>query len=208
MTEVVLREVVLRDGTRATIRPARVADRELLRASYEHLSPTSQFHRFLTPVPHLTDAMLHHLVDEVDWIDHVALVLAVHPEDGPEQKVAVARAIRYPERPTDADVAVTVMDEWQGRGIAGVLLDELMRLRPTGLTRIVTQVADDNPAALAMLSRLGDTTATSTERGSFEVEVELPPRPELDGPGQPGSSQPPASASSAAARPSSAPAAK
>ena len=181
MTEVVLRETVLTDGTRALVMPARIEDRELLREGYEHLSPESQFHRFLTPVPHLTDEMMHRLVDGIDWINHVALVLAVLPDGEPEQKVAVARIIRYPDHPSDADVAVTVLDEWQGRGIASILLADLMRLRPPGITRLVTEVADDNPAALAMLSRLGDLTATSTERGSYRVEVELPPRPDLDG---------------------------
>lgn len=211
MTDVVLRETVLRDGTHATVMPARIEDRELLREGYEHLSSESQFHRFLTPVPHLTDEMMHRLVDGIDWIDHVALVLAVQPEGQPEQKVAVARIIRYPNHPTDADVAVTVMDEWQGRGIAGVLLADLMRLRPPGLLRLVTEVADDNPAALAMLSRLGDLTATSTERGSYRVEVSLPPRPDIDdleALAQRASSHPVAKDARAADRPSSTPAEK
>jgi RimJ/RimL family protein N-acetyltransferase len=173
MSEVVLRECVLRDGTPAVVLPARREDRELLRSSYESLSPESQFHRFLTAVPHLTDAMLDRLVDGVDWVDHVALVLAVQRPDGPPEKVAIARLIRYEEHPSDADVAVTVLDEWQGLGIASVLLDELVRMRPLGIDRLVTEVADDNPAALAMLERLGRSTATSTERGSFEVVVEL-----------------------------------
>lgn len=173
MGEVVLREVVLRDGTRATISPARREDRELLRVSYESLSPESQFHRFLTAVPHLTDRMLDRLVDDVDWIDHVALVLAVEPEGGPPQKVAIARLIRYDNHPTDADVAVTVLDAWHGLGIATLLLEELMRLRPDGLTRLVTEVAGDNPAAVAMLDRLGATTVTPTSRDSVEVVVDL-----------------------------------
>ena len=173
MTEVVLRAVVLRDGTRATVSPARHEDRELLRVSYESLSPESQFHRFLTAVPHLTDRMLDQLVDDVDWIDHVALVLAVEPEDGPPQKVAIARLIRYDDSPADADVAVTVLDAWHGLGIATLLLEELMTLRPQGLTRLVTEVAGDNPAAVAMLARLGDTTVTQTSRDSVEVVVDL-----------------------------------
>lgn len=201
MSEVVLRECVLRDGTPAVVVPARREDRELLRASYESLSPESQFHRFLTAVPHLTDAMLHKLVDEVDWVDHVALVLEVHPEGRPPAKVAVARVIRYPEHPHDADVAVTVLDEWQGLGIATILLDELMAMRPLGITRLVTEVADDNPAAAAMLARLGPTTVTDTERGSFLVVVDLPEDQASD-------SQPRDSASAAEVRPSSMPAAK
>lgn len=201
MTEVVLREVVLRDGTPAVIVPARREDRELLRSSYEHLSPESQFHRFLTAIPHLTDAMLDKLVDGVDWVDHVALVLEVHPEHGPAEKVAVARIIRYRDHPHDADVAVTVLDEWHGRGIATVLLDELMKMRPLGVTRLVTEVADDNPAGVAMLARLGPTTATETERGSFDVVVDLSTDQRSD-------SHPRDSASAAARRPSSTPAAK
>ena len=62
-------------------------------------------------VPHLTDRMLDQLVDDVDWVDHVALVLAVHPAGGEDRKVAIARLIRYDARPSDADVAVTVLDE-------------------------------------------------------------------------------------------------
>lgn len=178
MGEVVLAETVLRDGTRATISPARREDRDLLRASYATLSPESQFHRFLTAVPELTDAMLHRLVDDVDWIDHVALVLTVHPPVGPPEKVAIARVIRYDDRPEAADVAVTVLDAWHGRGIATVLLDELMRLRPPGVNRLVTVVADDNPAAVSMLARLGETTVTPSGSGSLEVHVALAEDPQ------------------------------
>ena len=171
--DIVLRDTVLRDGTRATVSPARREDRDLLAASYASLSPESQFHRFLTSVPRLTDRMLDQLVDDVDWIDHVALTLTVHPPDGPAAKVAIARMIRYDDRPGDADVAVTVLDAWHGRGIATVLLDELMRLRPEGLTRLVTEVSDDNPASVAMLSRLGTATVTPAGRGALEVVVDL-----------------------------------
>lgn len=176
MAEAILREVVLRDGTRATVSPARPQDRELLRTSYLTLSPESRFHRFLAAVPRLTDAMLDQLVDDVDWIDHAAVLLAVHPEDDPTwagRKVGVARIIRYDRQPSDADVAVTVLDSWQGRGIATVLLDTLMPLRPRGVTRVVTEVAGDNRAAVAMLSRLGPTTVRPSAAGTLEVLVDL-----------------------------------
>jgi RimJ/RimL family protein N-acetyltransferase len=146
----------------------------MLREAYEHLSPESRRRRFLGAVPHLTDVMLEHLVDDVDGIDHVALVLVVIGDDHEGVPVGVARIIRYDNDPTAADVAVTVVDEWQGRGVATALLAELVRQRPAGVTHLVTTVAADNAASLAMLARLGTITSTPVEDNRIDVQVELP----------------------------------
>ena len=117
--------------------------------------------------------MLHHLVDDVDGVDHVALALVVLDEHNVGTPVGVARMIRYTDRPTEADLAVTVLDDWQGHGVATALLSELMRERPVGVTRIVTTVAADNAASLAMLRRLGPTTATPAGIDRLDVVVDL-----------------------------------
>ena len=168
-------EAELSDGNRAFILPLLPEDREALREGFEGLSAESRNHRFLASVPHLTDAMLDHLVDEVDGIDHVALALVVFDEDKVGTPVGVARMIRYADCPTDADVAVTVLDEWQGHGVAGALLAELVQERPVGVSRVVTAVAADNAASLAMLRRLGETTVTPAGVGRLDVTVDLPP---------------------------------
>ena len=171
-------ELRLRDGTHAIAWSLLPGDREALRKEYERLSPETQFHRFLAPVPHLTESMLDHLVDEVDGVDHVARVMFVLEEGGAGVPAGVARMIRYSEDPTAADVAVTVVDEYQGRGVATALLDELMRHRPKGIERLVTEVAADNPASLAMLRRLGPTTIERDGINMLKVVVDLPPAPE------------------------------
>lgn len=165
--------VRLRDGTEGVICPLLHGDREALAEAFDHLSPLSRFHRFMAPVEHLSEAMLDQLVDEVDGVDHVALVLFARPTDGPEVAVGVARVARYPDDPTTADVAVTVADDWQGRGVASALLPALMRRRPAGVTTLVTEVYYDNPASLAMLRRLGQTTVAPDGCGGMEVEVDL-----------------------------------
>ncbi len=171
-------EAVLAQGGRAFIWPLLPTDREALRDGFEHLSAQSRNNRFLTGVPHLTDVMLDHLVDEVDGADHVALALVVLDDDNVGTPVGVARMIRYDERPCEADLAVTVLDDWQGRGVATALLAELVRERPVGVTRIVTTVAADNAASLAMLRRLGKTTTTPAGRNRVDVVVDLdPPEP-------------------------------
>lgn len=170
-------EVQLRDGTRALIRKLQPSDREGIREGYELLSPETRNNRFLANVPHLTDEMLDHLVDEVDQIDHVALALFVVDAGNMGEPVGVARMIRYADLPTSADLAVTVIDKWHGRGVATALLDELVRVRPKGVTQISTTIARDNPASLAMLRRLGTTSVTPAGGNRLDVVVELPEDP-------------------------------
>jgi RimJ/RimL family protein N-acetyltransferase len=171
----VFTEARLAEGTRAFIWPLLPGDREALREGYEGLSAQSRNRRFLSSVPHLTDNMLDHLVDDVDGIDHVALAFVALDDDNVGTPVGVARMIRYSNRPTEADLAVTVLDDWQGRGVATALLAELVRERPVGVTRIVTTVASDNAASLAMLRRLGATSVTPAGIDRLDVVVELVP---------------------------------
>jgi ribosomal protein S18 acetylase RimI-like enzyme len=180
----VIAEAVLTDGTSALIWPLGHEDRAALYDGYERLSPEARLHRFLACVPHLSTTILDQLVGTVDGVDHVALALVVIDEDHVGEPVGVARMIRYADQPTAADVAVTVLDEWQGRGVATALLDELMRQRPEGVTTLVTTVAADNAASLAMLRRLGPCTVTSAGSNRLDVVVDLavPQSPEGDDP--------------------------
>ncbi len=169
-----LTPVRLRDGTEAFVVPLLPANREALRQEYQRLSPETRFSRFLAAVPELTDKMLDHLVDDVDGADHVALVLLVITDDGTELPLGLARMIRYPDDPTAADVAVTVVDDWQGRGVATALLEVLMRQRPEGVRRVVTVIEAANGASLAMLRRLGHVELSQPESGTQHAVVELP----------------------------------
>jgi RimJ/RimL family protein N-acetyltransferase len=167
-----LTETTLRDGTPAMIWPLLDTDRDLLRYGFAELSPESRQQRFLTHVPTLSDSMLRALVDRVDGVRHLALLLTVLPADGPARPVGVARLVRYADDPTAADVAVTVTDAWQGRGVAGALLSALLARRPAEVTRLRTTVAADNRASLAMLARLGTLTTRRDGFGVLTVEVD------------------------------------
>lgn len=180
--------ITLRDGTTGWVWPLLQTDKEALIEEFEKLSPESRRRRFLSPVMHLSEEMVRHLVDDVDGVDHIALVLMVEadPEDPELVPVAIARIVRYPDHPSAADLAVTVKDDWHGRGCATALLKVLLPMRPVGVTHIVTEVVEDNPASLAMLKALGPTTVTSTGMGVLDVEVDLSgsvaePVPSADG---------------------------
>ena len=174
-----IEQVRLRDSTDAFAVSLQRTDKAALVAEFEALTSESRRHRFLASVKHLSESMLERLVDDVDGIDHIALVLCVETSPDVYDPVALARMVRYADVPDAADLAVTVKDEWQGRGVATALLEVLMRRRPVGVDRIVTEVLNDNSASLSMLHRLGLTTVKDLGSGVSEVAVELPPLPSL-----------------------------
>lgn len=168
-----LEQVSLRDGTDAWIVDLQPSDRDDLAEAFEELSPESRRQRFLTPMAHLTDTMLDHLVDDVDGVDHVALVLSAQTAPDTYDPIAIARMVRYDDQPDAADLAVTVKDAWQGRGVASALLTVLVEHRPAGVTRVLTEVANDNEASIAMLRRLGPLTTEPNGHGAYDVTIEL-----------------------------------
>lgn len=173
-----LEEVTLGDGTRAWVTDLRAEDRERLAQEYAALSMETKQQRFLAPVDRLTAPMLRHLVDEVDGVHHVALALAVLTSPHTTEPVALARMVRYADAPEAADMAVTVKDDWQGRGVATALLRVLVAHRPAGVVRVATEVQAGNDASLAMLRRLGPTAVRPTGYGALDVEVRLPGDPD------------------------------
>ena len=67
---------------------------------------------------------------EIDHHDHEAII-ALEEESG--EGIGVARYVRNPTHPETAEVAVTVIDEWQGRGLGTLLLEVLgQRARAEG----------------------------------------------------------------------------
>jgi RimJ/RimL family protein N-acetyltransferase len=165
-------DAVLRDGTPALVWPLLPTDGPALAQAFTELSDESRRARFLTWLPRLSDSMLELLVDQVDGVDHVALVLTVLPEDGDARPVGVARLVRHPDEPAAADVAVTVADDWHGRGVGRALLDALLARRPAGVEVLRTVVAAGNDASLRLLAGAGALTSRSAGSGVLDVEVQ------------------------------------
>ena len=127
------------------------------------MGPESRQLRFFGPVIRLTGDQLTYLTD-VDHHDHEALV-AIDADSG--DGIGVARFVRFAD--DVAEPAVSVVDEWQGRGVGSLLLDELAdRAREEGIAFFAAPVLAQNETAISLLSRLGD--ASTTNNGS-EVEV-------------------------------------
>jgi GNAT superfamily N-acetyltransferase len=109
----------LRDGTPVLVRPISPDDKNLIRQGFDRLSTASRYRRFLAPIDELSDAELRYLT-EIDYVDHFAW--AAVRADLPNEGMGVARYIRLKEEPEVAEAAVTVIDEYQGKGLGTLLL--------------------------------------------------------------------------------------
>lgn len=166
------RDVRLLDGTDLVVRPIRPEDRDELRAGFERLGPESRYTRFLSPMGRLTGKQLRYLT-EVDHHDHEALV-AIDAATG--AGVGVARFIRLADDPGAAEFAVTVADDWHGRGVGTTLLTLLAeRAREEDVERFRGLMLSRNRPVQELVRLFGHPRVLGTGPGTVEVEVDLPP---------------------------------
>jgi len=167
-------DVTLRDGSVVHIREVQSGDARLLADGFARLSVESRQLRFLTGKSSLSPAELRYFT-EIDHHNHEAIG-AVNPVDG--RGVGIARYIRHLHDPQGAEVAVTVIDEWQRRGLGTELLTRLAdRARQEGIHHFTGLVAAENVAVAGLLKdiRVGVRVAASDDE-TVEYAIDLPPR--------------------------------
>ncbi|HET9091399.1 MAG TPA: GNAT family N-acetyltransferase [Acidimicrobiales bacterium] len=164
-------EVLLTDGRVAALRPIVPSDAPALLRLAGQLSDEAVYFRFFSPRRELSEAELAHLAT-VDYRDRLALVALVEGE-----LVAVARYERLGES-EDAEVAFTVRDDQQRRGLGTVLLEHLAS---AALARSVrTFVADtlaENSRMLGVFRSAGFVESARYDAGVIRVTLQLEPVP-------------------------------
>jgi len=160
--------------TTVGIRPIEPGDKDALTSAVDQSSDEAVYRRFLNPHGRLTAAELRYLT-EVDHRDHEAL-LAIDPSSG--RSVGVARYVRDRERGDRAEIAVAVLETWQGRGVGKALLRKLAdRARDGRITQFTALMLSDNRPMRRLLADLGTTRLLSSEAGAVELAVDLDPEP-------------------------------
>ena len=81
--------------------------------------------------------------------------------------VGVARYIRDRERPDSAEIAFSVLDAWQGRGVGKILLHHLAdRAHAEGIRRFTALMLADNRPMRKLFADLGDPVVLDTAPGT------------------------------------------
>ena len=157
-------QAIHRDGV--TIRQLRNGDTETIELLFARLGERSRTRRFCGAKPRLSERELARLA-RVDG-DHHVLVGYVERDPVP---AGIARLVRDGDT---AEVAVTVADCHQGRGIGTTLVHALAAdARAAGITRFVATVCGDNPSILAVLRKLPGALEQTWRGGEREVVVGL-----------------------------------
>jgi RimJ/RimL family protein N-acetyltransferase len=161
------REIVLRDRARVRLRPIRPADEDRLVSFYDRLSRHTAYQRFFSVMRRLPPDWAHFLAN-VDYQRRLAILAEIGPAEGPEL-IGVAR-YEPTDREDTAEIAFTILDGWQGRGLGTVLLSELLAAAEArGVRRFRAYVLASNARMLDLFARHTDVQERRTESGVTDL---------------------------------------
>jgi GNAT superfamily N-acetyltransferase len=151
------------------IRGLNPSDQPALGFLSRHLGEQSLYQRFLSPKREISAHDLAPLADVDHW--HREALIAFSPV--PRAPIGVASYHRG-ERFDVAELAVTVADEWQRRGIGTVLMAALRdRAVSAGIRRFTATMLWGNRGALSLTRTLGAVTIDSHHAGVVQLSGEF-----------------------------------
>ncbi len=159
----------VKDNTFLCFKSLEKTDREKYLAAFKKLSKASIYHRFFGFVKDLTNKQLEELLN-TDKKNHLAwAALDIQGDD--MIGVGVGRFKRSKSKPQEAELALTVLDEYQGNGVGTVLLAIMYYLGTKLDVKIFTGIIlADNHRLIRRFKQLG----AKMKRIGNEYEMRLP----------------------------------
>lgn len=144
---------VLRDGTTVVVRPIQATDVDLEREFIERLSPKSRRYRFLGSIRTPSAELLRQLTQP--QLTHGVAFVALLGEGAETREIGVCRYSTSADA-SSCECAVAVSDEWQGKGLATLLMQRLIETaRDHGFQRMYSIDAADNHEMRDLAGHLG-----------------------------------------------------
>lgn len=164
--------VRLQAGRRVLIRPVLPQDEDITSAFFGSLPARARYDRFMAPMPNLPPELIRRFT-HIDYASHLALVAEVFA-GGRETVVAEARYARGAD-PSVAEFAVAVAEDWQGQGLASLLLSKLLcRAAGAGIRLVVGETLATNERMLHLARKAGFVATPSRDvRGLVLLEKTL-----------------------------------
>jgi acetyltransferase len=163
--------IKLSDGTEALVRPLKPdVDKEKLFEMYSTLSKETNYYRFLNYQP-VTRWIVEQWCD-VNYDDKMTL-LAIVKENGKEKIIADSRY--YLDKTTgEAEIAIVVHDDYQGKGIGTKLLAYTVEVaKKMGVKKLYAYLSSTNRRIIHVVKTLGFTVKWSSDIGEYRADLPL-----------------------------------
>lgn len=164
--------LILRDGTTATVYVASADDEPGLAAFYKRLSPESRRNRFFTDAKP-GESAIDQMCDNSDPQKVLTMIVQRYSEG--ESRI-IATGSYFAVDANTAEVAVTVEDKFQGKGLGTLLLERLALLAiQHGFTEFKAITHADNKAMLEVFRKSGFPVTERYADGFVTVEFSVLP---------------------------------
>jgi RimJ/RimL family protein N-acetyltransferase len=151
------RHVRLRDGTAVCLRAARGDDRQRVIDFFNNLERQTIYTRFFSYRKHLSDSELEQMAHN-DFVLRT-IVLATVGSGDTETMIGGGSYVvdaKSGNPPTRAEMAFTVEEDYQGKGLASELLQSLIAIaRSHGLRELTAEVLAHNASMLGVFRHCG-----------------------------------------------------
>lgn len=164
--------LTLRDGTSASIRPARASDHTSMANFFAALSKQSRLRRFLSlALPE--EILVSSFCDASDARKQLTLVVT-HLVGDLETIIAVGS---YVVRDGNtAEIGLAVADAYQGKGIGTLLLERLALIAAAnGIRHFWAMTMSENQPMIEVFRESGFECRAKAERGIVEIDLDLTP---------------------------------
>mgnify|MGYP006292761031 CR=1 FL=1 len=163
--------MLLDDGTQVYFRPMHPTDEPAVRGLFYNLSQQAIYYRFMSHLKRIPQQRIQNFV----YIDHrndVAIV-AYQPEAHGDEILAVGRYYLDPTT-NRAEIAFTVRDDWQNRGVGSFLLKYLINIaRRNGISGFTAEILAENKAMQSVMQKTGHAVRTRRDGGVVHVEIDF-----------------------------------
>lgn len=161
---------LLRDGRSIEIRALRPDDETQMLAALSRTSQQSLYRRFFGVKKGFSEREKAFFLN-VDFTDHVALVATIKQS----KDAAIVGGARYVVAAHGiAEVAFTVIDDFQGKGLGSALMRHLVLLaKGASLKQLIADVLPENTAMMNIFRQSGLPATTTKARGVVHVRLDL-----------------------------------